>query len=235
MVKRLEPYTGQSKLQGRTIRSRVHKCHCLPRVLLFSGRIPIMPNKVVETPYPLIDADPHASRVVRYFRPSDYAAWAGATAAFPAALYAWGMKFSQLCRLPPFLTKPTEMADPTRFRMKTTLKLGGFLGFTAGFLLAYQRSSRACILQQLSYNPYFPQCGSGAGRKIREKKTRIWKNLANVLERVNLCTANPLNQNGSRQPLPETLNGLSLNSVRYVQFFRFYAIADMIPSALFPM
>ncbi len=106
-----------------------------------------MPNKVVETPYPLIDADPHASRVIRYFRPSDYAVWAGATAAFPAALYFWGMRFSQLCHLPSFLIKPIEMADPTKFRMKTPLKLGGFLGFTAGFLLAYQRSSRACILQ----------------------------------------------------------------------------------------
>lgn len=49
-----------------------------------------MPEKVVETPYPLIDADPHASRVMRYMRPSDLAAWAGATAAFPAALYFWG-------------------------------------------------------------------------------------------------------------------------------------------------
>jgi NADH-ubiquinone oxidoreductase complex I, 21 kDa subunit len=49
-----------------------------------------MPNKVVETPYPLIDADPHFSRVVRYMRPSDYAVWAGATAAFPSALYLWG-------------------------------------------------------------------------------------------------------------------------------------------------
>jgi hypothetical protein len=58
-----------------------------------------MPNKVVETPFPLIDADPHASRVIGYLRPSDYVAWAGATAAFPAALYFWGVKFSQLCRL----------------------------------------------------------------------------------------------------------------------------------------
>lgn len=108
--------------------------------------IPIMPSKVVETPYPLIDADPHASRVIKYFRPSDYAAWAGATAAFPAALYFWGMLlvFNQLC-LP--LTKRAEMADPTKLRIKTPLKLGGFLGFTAGFLLAYQRSSRAYILQ----------------------------------------------------------------------------------------
>jgi len=82
-----------------------------------------MPNKVVETPYPLIDADPHASRVVTYMRPSDYAVWAGVTGAFPAALYCW------------------EMADPTKLRIKTPLKLGGFLGFTAGFLIAYQRSS----------------------------------------------------------------------------------------------
>jgi NADH-ubiquinone oxidoreductase complex I, 21 kDa subunit len=49
-----------------------------------------MPDKVVETPYPLIDADPHFNRVVRYMRPSDYAVWAGATAAFPSALYFWG-------------------------------------------------------------------------------------------------------------------------------------------------
>ena len=48
-----------------------------------------MPDKVVKTPYPLIDADPHFSRVVRYFRPSDYATWAAATGAFPAALYLW--------------------------------------------------------------------------------------------------------------------------------------------------
>jgi hypothetical protein len=49
-----------------------------------------MPEKIVHTPYPLIDLDPHASRVIKYFRPSDYAAWAAATAAFPSALYLWG-------------------------------------------------------------------------------------------------------------------------------------------------
>jgi hypothetical protein len=58
-----------------------------------------MLNKVVETPYPLIDADPHASRVIRYLRLSDYVAWAGTTVAFPAALCAWGMKFNQLSSL----------------------------------------------------------------------------------------------------------------------------------------
>ncbi|OBZ74104.1 NADH-ubiquinone oxidoreductase 20 subunit [Grifola frondosa] len=82
-----------------------------------------MPTKVVETPYPLIDADPHASRVLRYFRLSDYAWWAGATGAFPAALYFW------------------DMADPTKVKLRTHLRLGGLLGFAGGFLLAYQRSS----------------------------------------------------------------------------------------------
>ena len=84
--------TRQSKLQGRTIKSRVHGMLLSSASRLFPATIPIMPNKVVETPYPLIDADPHASRVIGYFRPSDYAAWAAATAAFPAALYFWGMR-----------------------------------------------------------------------------------------------------------------------------------------------
>ena len=48
-----------------------------------------MPEKVVETPYPLIDADPHAGRVIRYMRLSDLGVWAAATGAFPAALYFW--------------------------------------------------------------------------------------------------------------------------------------------------
>src|SRR5579863_3194152 len=58
-----------------------------------------MPDKVVETPYPLVDADPHFSRVVRYMRPSDYAVWAGATAAFPSALYFWGIFSTNYLRL----------------------------------------------------------------------------------------------------------------------------------------
>jgi len=91
---------GQSELQGRTIKSRVRGKRSLSSVAPARRfrQIPIMPSKVVETPYPLIDADPHASRVIRYFRPSDYASWAGATAAFPAALYVWGVLLSQLCR-----------------------------------------------------------------------------------------------------------------------------------------
>ncbi|KAI0793927.1 NADH-ubiquinone oxidoreductase complex I, 21 kDa subunit-domain-containing protein [Fomes fomentarius] len=89
-----------------------------------------MPNKVVETPYPLIDADPHAGRVIRYMRPSDYAVWAGATGAFPTALYLW------------------DKWDPSNLKIRTQLRLGGLLGFVGGFLLAYQRSS--CELSVIS-------------------------------------------------------------------------------------
>ena len=55
-----------------------------------SFRPTMSPQKVVSTPYRLLDADPHASRVISYMRPSDYAVWGGATAAAPAALYLWG-------------------------------------------------------------------------------------------------------------------------------------------------
>ncbi|KDQ18929.1 hypothetical protein BOTBODRAFT_28409, partial [Botryobasidium botryosum FD-172 SS1] len=82
-----------------------------------------MPIPLTQTPFPLIDADPHATRVVRYMRPSDYAVMAGATGAAPAALYFY------------------EMADPTRYKLRPVLKLATFIGFAGGFLLAYQRSS----------------------------------------------------------------------------------------------
>ena len=33
------------------------------------------------------------------------------------------------------------MADPVKINLRTTLRLGGFMGFLGGFMLAYQRSS----------------------------------------------------------------------------------------------
>jgi hypothetical protein len=58
-----------------------------------SGNMPgPFDGPVTGTPrYPVIDTDPHAFRVVRYFRPTDYATWATVTAAFPASMYLWGM------------------------------------------------------------------------------------------------------------------------------------------------
>ena len=63
--------------------------------------------------------------MIKYFRPTDYAAWAGATAAFPGALWL------------------LEKADPTkpRFGLRPALRLATFLGFAGGFLYAYQRST----------------------------------------------------------------------------------------------
>ena len=49
-----------------------------------------MPLLQTHRDYPLIDSDPHFARVVRYFRPSDYATWAIATAAGPGAIYLFG-------------------------------------------------------------------------------------------------------------------------------------------------
>lgn len=46
--------------------------------------------KEPETPFPIIDVDPHFKRVVSYMRPSDYAAWGTAALAFPFTIYFMG-------------------------------------------------------------------------------------------------------------------------------------------------
>ena len=131
-----------------------------------------MPTKTVETPYPLIDADPHASRVIRYFRASDYATWAAATAAFPSALYLWGTVVLSASQQS-FLTSPAEMADRSNARLRTSLRLGGLLGFVGGFLLAYQRSSCAftvvyvvVVLTSWSNSPFLGLVGKQAGGRL---------------------------------------------------------------------
>ncbi|SCZ87476.1 BZ3500_MvSof-1268-A1-R1_Chr2-2g04942 [Microbotryum saponariae] len=110
---------------------------------------PIARDNQLKTPYTVLDTDPHATRVIKYMRPADYAVWAGMTAAAPLAFYG------------------LELADPskmTRAGLRPALRLTAFLGFTGGFLLAYQTSSRqypnlavsqpsrrpACALQELT-------------------------------------------------------------------------------------
>ncbi|KAI8047209.1 NADH-ubiquinone oxidoreductase complex I, 21 kDa subunit-domain-containing protein [Gilbertella persicaria] len=84
-----------------------------------------MPVKEFNTPYPVIDTDPHFARVVRYFRPTDYAAWAAGTAAAPALLL--GM----------------ERMDPvgSARNLRIPLRLATLVGAVGGFLYAYQNSS----------------------------------------------------------------------------------------------
>ncbi|RLV90551.1 hypothetical protein JA1_004501 [Spathaspora sp. JA1] len=81
--------------------------------------------------YELIDVDPYFTRVISYFRPSDYGAWGITTASFPLALYIW------------------ERLEPIEGPYKSPSKLPGgtlraatLLGFVGGFYLAYARSSK---------------------------------------------------------------------------------------------
>jgi hypothetical protein len=66
-----------------------------------------MHQKVVKHQYPLIDQDPHASRVIRYMRPSDYGMWAAGTAGFPGLLYFWRASH-------PFASASTERTGTMR-------------------------------------------------------------------------------------------------------------------------
>ncbi|ESK97740.1 nadh-ubiquinone oxidoreductase 21 kda subunit [Moniliophthora roreri MCA 2997] len=112
-----------------------------------------MPDKVLETPYPVIDIDPHFSRVVRYFRPSDYGVWATATVAVPSALVLWEMVdprkiVVKQMEAGPRTTLPSgrvAMGDAISIvtrRMVTGVKVASVIGFCGGFLLAYQNSSK---------------------------------------------------------------------------------------------
>ncbi|ORX46508.1 hypothetical protein DM01DRAFT_1339510 [Hesseltinella vesiculosa] len=84
-----------------------------------------MPVKEFNTQYPVIDTDPHFSRVVRYFRGSDYAAMAACTAAAPGLMLAF------------------EKANPVNGgrHLRGPLRLATFVGAVGGFLYAYQNSS----------------------------------------------------------------------------------------------
>ncbi|KAI9027310.1 NADH-ubiquinone oxidoreductase complex I, 21 kDa subunit-domain-containing protein [Phycomyces nitens] len=84
-----------------------------------------MPVKEFNSAYPVIDTDPHFFRVVRYFRGSDYAAWAAGTAAAPAILL--GME----------KMNPVGPARNLRLPLRVATVFGAF----GGFLYAYQNSS----------------------------------------------------------------------------------------------
>ncbi|ODV79625.1 NADH-ubiquinone oxidoreductase [Suhomyces tanzawaensis NRRL Y-17324] len=81
--------------------------------------------------YELIDVDPHFTRVVSYFRGSDYGVWAASAVGFPLALQAW------------------EKLEPQAGAFKAPGKVPGgalrtatLLGAVGGFYLAYVRSSK---------------------------------------------------------------------------------------------
>ncbi|KAF9269079.1 hypothetical protein L218DRAFT_1072728 [Marasmius fiardii PR-910] len=112
-----------------------------------------MPEKVLETSYPVIDIDPHFTRVVRYFRPSDYATWAAGTVAVPSALLLWEMADPRKIVVKQMEGRPQSQMPSGRYalgdaaavitrRMVTGVKVASLIGFCGGFLLAYQNSSK---------------------------------------------------------------------------------------------
>jgi len=74
----------------------------------------------------MIDSDPHFTRVIRYMRPSDLAWWGGLTAFAPLSLMSW---------------ESIQSSGSKRAALRETYRLSTALGLTAGFLMAYQRSS----------------------------------------------------------------------------------------------
>lgn len=85
-------------------------------------------NNVVlsQTDYEVIDVDPHFSRVIGYFRASDYLKWGLFTASGPAMITAFEFLESGKKR---FHVSPSA------------LRITAFLGFTAGFFNQYATSS----------------------------------------------------------------------------------------------
>jgi len=87
---------------------------------------PYVPARTYDTPYPLIDSDPHFSRVIRYARTSDWATGAGLAVAAPSLLLLYE-------RVAPSFVGKGGFAP--------ILRLNVALGAAAGFLMLCQRSS----------------------------------------------------------------------------------------------
>ncbi|EMC92953.1 hypothetical protein BAUCODRAFT_151335 [Baudoinia panamericana UAMH 10762] len=95
-----------------------------PELAITKGR-KYVPPRQLDTDYPLIDCDPHISRVLRYGRPSDYA-WALGVSLFP-----------------PTAIRLLEIVHPSEASAKSrasVLRLNIALGLAAGFIMYYSRS-----------------------------------------------------------------------------------------------
>ncbi|KAG0043170.1 hypothetical protein BGZ83_011760 [Gryganskiella cystojenkinii] len=82
-------------------------------------------EQYVRTEYPVIDSDPHFTRVVSYMRGSDVVAWGGMTAAAPAILLG--------------LERIRPASGPKG--LNVALGVATAVGFMSGFLFSYQKSS----------------------------------------------------------------------------------------------
>ncbi|KAF2788960.1 hypothetical protein K505DRAFT_328559 [Melanomma pulvis-pyrius CBS 109.77] len=87
---------------------------------------PVVPDKVPTGEYPLIDNDPHFTRVMRYTRPSDWAYGLGIGSISPALMLYWE-------RVSPSFVGKGGFAP--------VMRLSCAIGATGMFLSAYARSS----------------------------------------------------------------------------------------------
>ena len=86
----------------------------------------VVPDKVPQGEYPLIDNDPHISRVLRYARPSDWALGAAVGGLSPALMLYWE-KVS-----PSFVGKGG---------FAPVMRLSGAIGVSGALMFAYTRSN----------------------------------------------------------------------------------------------
>ncbi|KAK7205396.1 NADH-ubiquinone oxidoreductase complex I, 21 kDa subunit-domain-containing protein [Myxozyma melibiosi] len=95
---------------------------------------------IYQGPYPLIDADPHFFRVVRYMRPSDYAVWAGVAAAAPIFIgfyeHTIYTRFSTSVKDTLIGVAQAMKQGHSKFGVKPYVAIGIF----GGFMMAYARS-----------------------------------------------------------------------------------------------
>ncbi|MCJ1410712.1 hypothetical protein MMC19_004798 [Ptychographa xylographoides] len=85
-----------------------------------------VPSKTLDTPFPLIDNDPHIRRVIAYARPSDYVAGAAIGVAGPGMMLLWE-------RIAPSYVGKGGFAP--------IMRLSGALGIMAGFIYFAERST----------------------------------------------------------------------------------------------
>ncbi|PVI06176.1 NADH-ubiquinone oxidoreductase-like protein 21 kDa subunit [Periconia macrospinosa] len=87
--------------------------------------VPLIADKKPTGEYPLIDNDPHISRVIRYARPSDWLTGAGVGAISPALMMYWE-------KVSPSFVGKGGFAPVMRF--------SGVIGLSGAFIFVYSRS-----------------------------------------------------------------------------------------------
>jgi len=87
---------------------------------------PYVPSKTLDTPYPLIDNDPHIKRVLHYMRPSDYVAGTAIGLFGPSMMLLWE-------RISPSHVGKGGFAP--------IMRLSGAIGVVAAFIYATERST----------------------------------------------------------------------------------------------